>query len=647
MSAKRPRLKKVERESVAVVPEQIEKLKELFPEAASEGKVDFNKLRQTLGDEVDAGPERYSFTWAGKRDCIKLLQVPSRATLIPCPDESIDWGTTNNVFIEGENLEVLKLLYKAYYGRVKMIYIDPPYNTGKDRIYRDDYSDPLRPYLELTGQRDSEGNVLTSNPETSGRYHSAWLSDIYPRLFVARQLLRDDGSIFVSIDDKEVYNLRAAMNEVFGEENFVASIVWQHSVQPKGYADRVSVHHNYILWYRRSDQFEVEPLERTEEHNVNYSNPDNDPRGPWRSGDVRNALYRRHLVFDITTPSGKVIKPPKNGWRWSKETIAKKTASGEIVFSEDETRIIRKIYLSGVQGRAPESIWFGKDVGTTRQAADELKCLFDERCPFDTPKPVGLVDRMLQVALDDGEGIVVDFYAGSCTSADAMYRYNIRSGSAGRYVVAQLQEPVDPESPAGKDALALGMQTVSMVGKERIRRAVAKMKKEQAGKLATDGPQDLGFRVYKLAESNLKPWKGTDEKDPEKYAKTMEMFLDPLVKGWKPEDVIAEVALKEAGFGLNCRVELVQPQMNTDEHRLDSAAKDAKRKQKNGKGPKVFKVTDPDKEQFFYTCLDDEVRLEDLKPLNLTRDVLFVCRDVALDDETAANLALQCRLRTI
>ncbi|HTW92242.1 MAG TPA: site-specific DNA-methyltransferase [bacterium] len=643
----RPTREKVARESSAIVPEQVEKLKELFPEAVSEGNVDFDKLRQTLGDEVDAGPERYSFTWAGKRDSIKLLQVPSRATLVPSPDESIDWDTTNNVFIEGENLEVLKLLYKAYYGRVKMIYIDPPYNTGKDFIYPDNFADPLDTYLRLTGQKDSEGNVLTSNPETSGRYHSSWLSMMYPRLFVARQLLRDDGVIFVSIDDNEVYNLRAAMNEVFGEENFIATVIWQKVYAPKNTARHFSEDHDYVVVYARDGAYwRPGLLPRTAAADARYINPDNDPRGLWKPSDLTARNYYSKGKYEVKGPTGKKFTSGMGTyWRQTYEKFLELDRDKRIWWGSGGTNMpALKRFLTEVQaGIVPQTLWTYDEVGHTQEAKKELLEFVkfeDTDNVLDTVKPTRLLQRMLKLTTSPTEfDIVVDFFSGSGPLAHAVMKQNAEDGGNRRYVCAQLPEPLPtPEKR---------LKTIADIGKERIRRVIAKMKNEQAVKLASDGPQDLGFRVYKLAESNMKPWKGTDEKDPEKYAKTMEMFLDPLVERWRPENVIAEVALKEAGFGLNCRVEAAKPQMNTDEHRSVEARKDNRNAGKKDKEPDVFKVTDEDKEQFFYICLDDKVRLEDVKFLNLTRDMLFVCRDVALDDETAANLALQCRLRTI
>ena len=655
MKAKRPRLKKVERESSAIVPEQIEKLREMFPEVVSEGKVDFDKLRQTLGDEVDAGPERYSFTWAGKRDSIKLLQVPSRATLLPCPDESIDWDKTNNVFIEGENLEVLKLLYKAYYGRVKMIYIDPPYNTGKDFIYPDNYADPLDTYLRLTGQKDSEGNVLTSNPETSGRYHSSWLSMMYPRLFVARQLLRDDGVIFVSIDDNEVHNLRAAMNEVFGEENFIGTAT-RVAKKTSNKGTHFAPSKDYVVVYGR-DIAAVDMLMDPvgEAYKARFAGKDS--RGDFATvglyqaalDPMRGCTNQRYWVAcpdgSFAIPPGNVFPssaadgatvPPRTRadrvWRWAAQSylskkqllVFKKTPRSPLVRPDgkrSDWNVYTKYYLTDRLENGVRPRDFLDDL-TNDLGTQDLNRL-DLADVFDFPKPAALVERLTSW-LADPDTLVLDFFAGSCSAAQAVLNMNKLDQGNRRFVLVQL-----PEATGRKD-----FPTVADIGKERIRRVIAKMKKEQAGKLATDAPQDLGFRVYKLTESNMKPWKGTVEKDPEKYAKTMEMFLDPLVEGWKPENVIAEVALKTEGFGLNCRVEQVSHESTKDT------------KKKNG-SPVIFKVTDEDKEQFFHICLADKVRLEDVKFLNLTRDVLFVCRDVALDDETAANLALQCRLRTI
>ena len=395
---------KMRMESLNMTSENINKIETMFPNCITEAKdengnpkkaVNFDILRQMLSEDVVDGDEAYEFTWVDKKAAIVEANKPIRKTLRPCKEESVDWDTTENLYIEGDNLEALKLLQESYLNKVKMIYIDPPYNTGSDRfIYPDDYGMSQDEYSEASGIYDDEGNKLfIDNLNSNPRFHSKWCSMIYERLLLARNCLTDDGAIFISIDDKEQENLKKIGDEIFGASNFIGTIVWQHSIQPKGYLGGFSIQHSYVMIYcKDSLKFRLGSLERTAEDNKAYSNPDNDPKGPWRSGDVRNALYRPNLIYDIVSPSGKIIKPCENGWRWSKETIAEKIKTGEIVFSPDETRIIRKIYLCNLEGRAPETIWFGKDVGTTREGVSELKKLFD-RAPFDTPKPTRLIKR--------------------------------------------------------------------------------------------------------------------------------------------------------------------------------------------------------------------------------------------------------------
>lgn len=536
--------------SMRIVETQKERLKSLFPEVVTEsGKVDFDRLRLTLGESVDTGKERYGMNWPGKADCFKTIQKPSVATLVPAREESVNFDTTENLIIEGDNLEVLKLLQKAYLGKVKMIYIDPPYNTGNDFIYPDNYTESLDTYLRYTGQVDDEGRKFSTNTEADGRFHSKWLNMMYPRLFLARNLLREDGVIFISIDDAECDNLKKIGCEVFGDENFVGCVVWQHSIQPKGYTGKFSVHHNYILCFRKSDTFELANLERTDEHNKSYGNPDNDPKGLWRSGDVRNALYRPNLIYDIVAPSGKVIPPPPNGWRWSKETVQKKIQSGEIKFSSDETRIIRKIYLNDLEGRTPETIWFGKDVGTTRDAAAELKELFDGNSPFDTPKPMQLVRHMLQLSTTESdEDIVLDFFAGSGTTAHAVLAQNIGDGGNRKFILVQLPERIDHKD----------YSNIAEITKERVRRVIKRLKDEDTGKLLqeTETRPDRGFKVFKLQTSNFKAWNSELPKNDEQLVKQLQLHVDHLVPGRGQEDVLYELLLK-SGFPLTTKVESI------------------------------------------------------------------------------------------
>ncbi len=525
-------------QSTDIIKQNVETLKKLFPTIVKEGRIDMEELKALLGEELENSEEYYRFTWAGKSHARQEANKPSTGTLRPAREESKDWDTTQNIFIEGDNLEVLKLLQKSYSNKIKMIYIDPPYNTGNDFVYKDDYADNLGNYLNITGQTDKEGRKLSTNTETDGRYHSNWLNMMYPRLKLARNLLRDDGAIFISIDDNEVDNLKKLCNEIFGEENFIANIIWQHSIQPKGYLRKFSVHHNYTLCFQKSNFFELQALERTEEHNMNYSNPDNDPNGLWRPGDVRNALYRRNLIYDIITPFGKTIAPPSNGWRWSKETVLKKIETGEIIFNADETKIIRKIYLSKLEGRTPETIWFGKEVGTTRDAARELKNLFENTLPFDTPKPSTLIQKLITIATADPSSIIIDFFAGSGTTAHAVMQLNADDGGNRKFICVQLPEPTAPDSEAYK----AGKKTISEITKERIRRAGEKVKSEIKEDLFNQGNKtlDIGFRVFKLDSSNINAWDG----NMQNFEQSLLSAAENIKADRTEEDVLYEILLK-------------------------------------------------------------------------------------------------------
>lgn len=498
---------KMRMESLDKTAQNVEQIGAMFPNCVTEtvdenGKpkkaINFDLLRQMLSDDVFEGDEAYEFTWVGKKAAIVEANKPIRKTLRPCPEESVDWDTTENLYIEGDNLEVLKLLQESYLGKVKMIYIDPPYNTGSDRfIYPDDYGMTQDEYDDAAGMYDKDGNkVFQENFNSNPRYHSKWCSMIYQRLLLARDFLTNDGAIFISIDDKEQANLKKICDEVFGGANFVATVVWQHSIQPKGYLGNFSIQHSYVLIYCKDAlSFKLGSLERTDEDNKAYSNPDNDPKGPWRSGDVRNALYRPNLIYDIVSPSGKIIKPCENGWRWSKEAVDEKIKTGEIVFNKNETRIIRKIYLSNLEGRAPETIWFGKDVGTTREGVSELKQLFGQ-APFDTPKSTKLLKRCITL-MNDPEMLIMDFFSGSATTADAIMQMNAEDGGHRTYIQIQYPEECGETTPAYKQ----GYKTISEVGKERIRRAGAKVKGDG---LFTTNNLDVGFRVLEIDGSNMK-----------------------------------------------------------------------------------------------------------------------------------------------
>lgn len=594
---------KMDFRSMDITAENRTRIKDLFPSVFTEivnekgelvESIDYEKLKAELGtfsEVFESRRERYGMDWNGKKDCMKLIQQPSIGTLKPCREESVNFDSTENLFIEGDNLEVLKLLQKSYYGKVKMIYIDPPYNTGKEFIYPDNYSESLDTYLAYAGLVDDDGKKFSTNTPNEGRFHTKWLNMMYPRLYLARNLLVEDGTIFISIDDNELKNLRFLCDELFGEENFIAHIIWQHSVQPKGYSQIFSVHHNHILSYRKGDQYSVQPLERTEKDNKNYSNPDNDPRGLWRTGDVRNALYRPNLIYDIVTPSGKIIPPPANGWRWSKETVQNKISTGEILFSQDETRIIRKIYLADQEGRAPETIWFSNDAGTTREASSELKELFDDQAPFDTSKPTRLIKRMLEVAGVSAGDICIDFFAGSCSTAHAVLKE-----SDVHFIMIQLPEPVNESTPHGKVAKDLGLDTISKVGIERIRRAIKKVGTEPS----ENGQLDLGCRVFKLDQSNFKIWDGSNPSSSEQeIAKQLTMHVDHVLQSATQEDILFELLIK-SGFTPTEKVE-----------KLEMA------------GKTVFSIADG----ALLICLEDKITRELIDEVAKAEPMQFICLD--------------------
>lgn len=671
--------KPVAKTTPLLTDDQLAGLRTLMPQAFTEGKIDPEKLRATLGDFADERPERYSFSWAGKRDAIRLLQVPSRATLIPARDESLDFDTTQNLFIEGDNLEVLKLLYKPYFGRVKMIYIDPPYNTGNDFVYPDNFADPLDTYLQLTGQKDSEGNLLTSNPETGGRYHSAWLSMMYPRLFMARQLLREDGVIFVSIDDHEVHNLRLLMNEIYGEENFVAQLVWEKG--RKNDAKLFSVGHEYIVIFAKSfatlkglgvvwrepkpgaieiwDKYQalrkqIESDDKRVEKALQdwyKSLPETHPSkklsrykhidkwGPWRDRDI-SWPGGGGPSYDVIHPdTKKPCKVPESGWRFAtSEEMQRQIRLGLVVFRQDHTQPpFRKAHLRPLPDELvdDESAQFDEsenDIEETNSvgmqvmpsylykqsqvAVKYLRNLMGAKV-FDNPKDHEILARLIRyIVSDDDNAIILDFFAGSGSTAEAVLQLNRQYKSGLKYILVQLPEPTPPKSNARK----AGYSTISELAMERIRRVVMRMKKTREGQLALDKPEDLGFKVFKLAPSNYRQWDGA-QPNADAYARQAELFADPLMDGWQPENVLYEVALKE-GYGLNVHVQ-------------KTAVKSVQR------------VIDSDKGQSFCLTLAGKIALKDLRPLDLKKDDLFICRDAALDDEAAANLALQCRLKTI
>lgn len=556
-------------ESADLVKENIEALCRLFPEVRTEGGagagIDFDKLREILGDYVADSPERYAFTWPGKRDAIRQSQTPSTATLRPRKDKSVDWDTTKNLYIEGDNLEVLKLLQRSYHGKIKMIYIDPPYNTGNDFVYNDKFGDPIENYKQQTGQESS------ANPETDGRYHSNWCNMMYPRLRLARELLREDGVIFISIDDHEVKNLRSICDEVFGENCFIAQALWQKRTSPD-MRKRFSTGHEYVLIYvRMADKVNeaIGLLPLSDADREAYKNPDNDPRGPWVSSDFTAQGFRPNQMYAITTPSGAVYTPPEGTcWKNIESEYLQQASEGRFWYGKDGSAMPRrKTYLAEREGRNCWTWWTNKEVGHTQEASKELKSLFpDHPAAFDFPKPTRLLSRIISIGAHNG-GIVLDFFSGSATTAHAVMKLNSNDEGHRRFIMVQLPEIHSPKT----DTVKTDYHTICDIGEERIRRAGQKIKSEvdEANRQLEFGAEpkpvpDIGFRVLSLDSSNMK----TEAETPAGTWTAEALYDDAIKDGRSKEDVLFEVMLK---WGLDLSLP-IEP-LELDGYRCWSVAK--------------------------------------------------------------------------
>ncbi len=523
-----------ETRSADLVADNLAQLRALFPEAFTEGGIDFEALRQLLGDAVDDGEEKYGLNWHGKRRARRLALTPSAGTLRPCPEESVDWDATQNLMIEGDNLEVLKLLQKSYAGKVKLIYIDPPYNTGNDFVYPDDYKDGINNYLKITWQVDGNGHRLSSNTESSGRFHTEWLNMMYPRLKLARNLLRKDGVIFISIDDNEFHSLRAIMDDIFGVENFVATVIWHKMDSPKNSAIHFSEDHDYILVFARDlETWRPNSLPRTSKMLARYKNPDNDPRGAWLLSDLAARNVYTEGRYPITTKVGRVIPGPPAGsyWRVSKAKFDELDKDNRIWWGESgDNRPGIKRFLSEVrQGVVPQTYWHWKDVGSTRNAKQELSHVMDATSGEDlfvTPKPTRLLARLLQISTVTKENdIVLDFFAGSGTMGQAVVQENLNDQGNRRYILVQLPERTNYAK----------YSTLAELTKERLRRAGTKIKAENPESTA-----DLGFRVFKLDSSNVKTW----DPYPDDLEQSLLDHVEHIKEGRAEQDILYEVLLK-------------------------------------------------------------------------------------------------------
>ena len=485
--------------------------------------INFDVLRQLLGDNaVEDAPEAYEFNWVGKQAARAEVLKPIKKTLRPVKEDSVDWDNTQNLYIEGDNLEVLKLLQKSYLGKVKMIYIDPPYNTGNDFVYHDDFAMSADEYAEASGSVDELGNKYIKNMDSNGRFHSDWCSMIYSRLMVARTLLAEDGVIFISIDEHEEENLKKISNEIFGCSNFVGTIIWERAFAPKNDAKYLSDSHDYVLVFAKTiDKFQIGLLPRSEEANARYKNPDNDPRGPWTADNMTVKTYSANYDYEIVTPNGSVMSPP-NGrcWFTSKERMDKLIQENRVWFGETGGNMPRlKRFLSDVQqGMTATTIWKYTEVGHNQEGRQELKKLFDNKGYFDGPKPLRLISRILTIANLSANSIILDFFSGSATTAHAVMQLNAEDGGNRQYIMVQIPE----ETPEDSEARKAGYNTIPEIAKERIRRAGKKIKEESP---LTTADLDTGFRVFRLDEGNYEDVK----RSPKEFKQDqLDLFLNNI-----------------------------------------------------------------------------------------------------------------------
>ncbi len=603
---------KLDLRSLDLTEEKKQELLHLFPEIRTEGgQIDFERLKLALGTMIDVGKERYGMNWPGKAECFRTIQTPSAGTLLPCPEESINFNTTENLLIEGDNLEVLKLMQKAYLGKIKMIYIDPPYNTGKDFIYPDNYSESLQTYLEFTNQVDSQGKKFGTNPEESGRFHSSWLNMMYPRLYLARNLLRDDGIIFISIDDNELLNLRTICNDVFGEENFIATVIWQKVFSPKNTAQHFSDDHEYILIFAKIKEiWRPELLERSEESLARYENPDNDSRGTWMSGALQARNFYSKGQYEVISPTGKVFKNPKGTyWRFSKERFFELDKDNRIWWGNTGDNVPRlKRFLSEVKsGVVPQTLWLHTDVGHTQEAKTELieyVNFENTENVLNSVKPTRLIRKIIQISTQrDTNDIVLDFFSGSAPTAHAILLQNNEDSGNRKFILVQLPEPLNiPEKY---------VKTIADLGKSRVQSVIKKINNADAGQLQLGAPQDRGFRVFKLAQSNFKPWNAQLRQDVSNLEQQLELHIEHIREERSQDDILYEILLK-SGFQLTTPVEMLTLE-----------------------GKQVYSVAG----SALLICLEPELTMEVIRAMAAQKPERVVCLDAGFagNDQLKAN----------
>ena len=606
---------KLKMQTENLADKNFELLSKMFPNALTEtitgydddGKpiveraIDADVLRQEISCKVVEGKdERYQFTWPDKKKAVLLANTPINKTLRPCREESVDFDNTENLYIEGDNLEVLKLLHETYLGKVKMIYIDPPYNTGNDFVYEDDFTQSMDEYRENSGQFDDDGNRLVKNMDSNGRFHTDWLNMIYPRLKLAKDLLTDDGVIFISIDDNEQENLKKCCDEIFGSGNFVAQLIWERAFAPKNDAKYISNSHDYILMYaKKISDFVIGRLPRTEEANARYSNPDNDPRGVWQSDNLTVKTYSPSGDYPITTPSGRVVEPPAGRcWSLSKKVFLERLQDNRIWFGADGNGVPRiKRFLSELKfdGMAPTSLLFYKDVGHSQEGSQELIKIMDGGV-FDGPKPTRLLKRLITLSNLDKDSIVLDFFSGSATTAQALMEMNVEKNTCCKFIMVQVTENAN-------DKKNTGYKNICEIGKERIRR-VSKRIKDEKGFVVEN--INLGFRVLKCDSSNMKDIYYTPSETQQSLFDT---YADNIKEDRTPEDLLFQVML-DLGVLLSSKIE-----------------------ETTIAGKQVFNVADG----FLIACFDNNVTEETVKAVAEKKPYYAVFRDSSMANDSVAT----------
>lgn len=611
---------KIDLKSMTIDSEKIKRLKALFPSVFTETlnekgnlieSIDFEKLKADLGtfsDLFEGRKERYGMDWPGKKECLKIIQQPSLATLKPFREESVNFDTTENLFIEGDNLEVLKLLQKSYFGKVKMIYIDPPYNTGKEFIYPDNFAESLDTYLAYAGFVDDKGKKFSTNTANEGRFHTKWLNMMYSRLYLARNLLREDGTIFISIDDNEMVNLRKLCDMVFGEENFIGNFIWKsRQIVDSRNQSNASIDHEYIVVY--SKRSETSALRGKDIDLSKYTNPDNDPRGAWMSNSIlglANASQRPNLHFKIEDPkTGWKFAPPQDsGWRYSHQTLQEKIKDNRIIFpKKQDGRPREKKFLSELSSNQTGfSSVLAEDVGYTLNGSREVRSLLEGKF-FDFPKPISLLKILIEQGATGKDDIILDFFSGSSTTAHAVLDMNKEDAGNRKFIMVQLPEPCAPES----DAYKAGYTTIADIGKERIRRVINKIKQEMG-----DQPNlDLGFKVLKLDKSNFKIWEPTSQITINELLLKLEGHIPHIDPKASQEDILYELLLK-SGYLPTAKIEKQQIA-----------------------GKTVYSIGDG----VLMICLESEITREFIEAVAATDPERFICLDHAFkgNDQLKAN----------